>query len=181
MKSFLSNSFAASAIVLMMVATASAFPGRGGSCTNCHDDGSGSVGLIPNPLEVMAGDSGVMTFDVTSLGGLPSLVVAIEGLDQAALDATVSGDWNFRSGSSGTSYQSGDVSAPTALTMPIAIGSGATPGTYPITVYLSGPGPAGTSALFDLTITEAIPEPATLTLTGMGFIALGALRRRRRR
>ena len=186
MKKFISDTKILALLCLFattFVSSAVAFPGRGGSCTNCHDDGSGALTLSSNPLDVIAGVNKLLTIDVTSLGAMDPARVAVEGLDDPLLDFAFGpgGDtWTFRSGSSGTSYQTGDLSSPGIHTLAFLLGSGATPGTYPITVYLSGSGPSGLATVFNLNVI-GIPEPATgalLVARALGVV-MGRSRNRR--
>jgi hypothetical protein len=186
MKSTLSVVFAAIAIMLLTVQTAGAFGGRsGGGCTGCHSDGKGNENPNPNPLEILKGGSGVMSFNVTDMGGMSDIKLAVQGLDNPLLALSVGSggsSWVFSqrtSSPASTAYQSSILTSLQTLTMPILIGAGATPGTYPITVYLAGTGPSGGSKIFDLTIlAPPVPEPATLSLTALG--AIGWVLRRRR-
>jgi hypothetical protein len=89
--------------------------------------------------------------------------------------------WTFQSNSKyGQSYVSNTISEKGSYLMNLAIGAGATPGIYPITVMLADEDEGCTTLAFNLTVgPQGIPEPATLGLCCVGVAAI-VLRRTRR-
>lgn len=188
-------------IAIGVAGIANARPTYGGTCTGCHsntDKLPSAMNWSPTNFTLPRGATGSVTFNVTDLGvsatgANPRYAIALQGLEDALLDASIAagGNWTLFSESHGTSYNS-DVVAALGLVPPYApyvlnftIGSNAANGAYPIGVSLATSGGGGsalrtgfnTTPGFTITI---IPEPATLTmlLTVLGF-ASGTWRRRR--
>ena len=149
-------------LAMALVHVAEAYPSRGGSCTACHgSSGSGSLTTSPNPLGVQLGNDGTVAFSVTSMGSSSVAAIAVFGLEDPALDASIAaggGNWTHRVNSTyGQSYVSDDIFGTGPYTMNLAIGNAATPGNYPITVMFAGDGPVGKaySPAFNLEIQAA--------------------------
>jgi hypothetical protein len=106
------------------------------------------------------GQSGLLTFSVTSLGGSSSAVISVQGLENQALNASIApgGDpWTHRSNATyGMSYVSNSISSPGPYRLNLAIGNLATPGTYPIVVMLAGNGERGAESSLNLHIASAV-------------------------
>jgi hypothetical protein len=164
---------------------ANAFPGLGANCAQCHtDSGGGTLQTDPNPITLLTGQSGSVTFDIADLAGGAAL--SITGLDAAGLGATVDNVPPWTSRDNGTRFTLGGIDAAGQRSIDLTVPAGATPGDYPISVFLAGSGstPEGIwSTLGQFTISvSAIPEPATLTLVGilLGAVGLRFVRRCRR-
>jgi hypothetical protein len=140
---------------------ASAFPSRGSGCASCHNSAGGlALSISPNPIDIKKGNHSLLTFLVTSMGNASNANISVQGLQNAALNATVNpppaGDqWTLRTGSSGTSYMSNSITGTGPYTLDLGIGASATFGTYPIVVQFAGDGPVGISSNFNLTISPA--------------------------
>ena len=137
----------ASLLAMTLSDVAGAHITYGGGCTGCHhSSGSGSLSASPNPLDLKQGNSGLLTFLITSLGSASDSAISVQGLENPALDASIvpgGNAWTHRSDSHGTSYVSNDITSTGSYTLNLGIGSLATPGTYPITVMYCGDGPVG--------------------------------------
>ena len=87
------------AVVSVMVACSSiaqAKPDFGADCSNCHGSPGGALDVLPSSLiEIEVGTTGQVTFDVTDV---PSgdAALALSGLDDANLMATVGTDMRLR-------------------------------------------------------------------------------------
>lgn len=131
----------------------------GGNCLSCHSSsGAGSLTISPNPLSVQVSHDGLLTFQITSLGSSSQTALSVQGLEAAALNASVGATgnhWTHASGSRGTSWISDYIFGTGPYTMDVAIGAAGTVGTYPITAMYVGDGPRGKSTSFNLTITPA--------------------------
>lgn len=131
----------------------------GGNCLSCHSSsGAGALTVSPNPLSVQVSHDGLLTFQITSLGSSSQTALSVQGLETAALNASVGATgnhWTHATGSRGTSWISDYIFSTGPYTMDVAVGAAGTPGTYPITVMYVGDGPVGTSKSFNLTITPA--------------------------
>lgn len=169
----------AMALLVIDISGAHAFPSQTQSCTNCHNDGSGSLTPNPNPINILVGGSGLLSFDV---GTLPAPsgnnMIALTDLSAAALDASIGagGDnWAL------ATFTKSDQNIGTgAYVLDLGIGPGATVGPYDLTWYLVGQvddSPVGTSGTFRVNV---IPEPTTLAALGLGLTVLGLVTRRRR-
>lgn len=150
--------FAASGAAILLTATSSsAHTSYGGGCTSCHStSGAGQFSITPNPLSVQVSHDGLVTFQITSLGSSAQTALSVQGLEAAALNASVGatgGHWTHTTGSHGTSWISNYILSTGSYTMDVAIGAAGTAGTYPITVMYCGDGPVGRSSSFNLTIT----------------------------
>lgn len=159
---------------------ASAFPSFGGNCTSCHTNAGGDLTTSPDPLQVQIGDDGLLTFDITDLGGSDDTAISLSGLEDVLLDATIGagGDnWTWQSGSSGSSYVSDFITSTGTYTLDLQIGSNAVLGDYGIGVDFVGHGARGST--FDFTV-RVIPEPATLALAMLGICFTGFCGWRRR-
>ena len=161
-----------------------AFPGSGANCAMCHTDtGGGTVATSPNPLSLVAGETGTVTFDVAELPG-DAAALSLTGLDAAGLEAAPDADWRARDDN--TRFTLG-ITAAGQQTFDVTIGPGAAPGDYPIGVFLAGTGssPEGiwsTMSEFTISVSAAvIPEPAAVTMFSivLGVAAACAIRRRR--
>jgi hypothetical protein len=161
-----------------------AFPSSGANCAQCHTDtGGGTVATSPNPLSLLAGQTGTVTFDVADLPG-DAAALSLTGLDAAGLEATPDADWRARDND--TRFTLG-ITADGQQTFDVTIGPGAAPGDYPIGVFLAGTGssPEGiwsTMSEFTINVSAAvIPEPATMTMFSivLGIAAAFSIRRRR--
>ena len=171
------------AIVGATGSIARAFPGSDPNCAMCHlDTGFGTVAPSPSSLTLLPGQTGTVTFDVANIPG-DAAALSLTGLDAAGLQATPDADWRARENN--TRYTLG-LTADGQSTFDVAVGAGATPGDYPIGVFLAGNGssPEGIwSAMSGFTISVSgavIPEPATATLLSLllGVAILGATRKR---
>ncbi len=152
----------ASLLAIALYHVAGAYPTRGGSCTNCHSSsGSGSLAASPNPLDVQLGNSGLLTFSISSLGNSSVAAISVQGLENPALNASIGsgGDnWTHRTNATyGMSYVSDSLVDTGTYALDLAIGNSATPGMYPITVMFCGDGPVGVaySPGFNLQVTMA--------------------------
>jgi hypothetical protein len=153
---------------------AAAWPNQGGSCTTCHSTPGGSLIATPDPLEIEPGNSGLLTFDITDLGGSEDTRISVQGLDNLDLDATVDpgGDnWTFVNGSGGKSYISDNITSTRSYTLSMLIGANAISGDYPIVVMYAGNGLRGAETSFTLRV---ISEPPVLTIVpaGVGFASI---------
>jgi hypothetical protein len=150
----------ASLLVMALAHVAAAFPSRGGSCTSCHSEPGGSLTASPNPLDIELGQSGLLTFSITNLGGSSDTAISVQGLENPALKASIApgGDpWTHRTNATyGMSYVSNSISSTGPYTLNLAIGSPATPGAYPIIVMYAGDGERGTESSFTLRITPVL-------------------------
>jgi hypothetical protein len=177
-------------LTLLIVGTASnvgyAFPGSGANCAQCHTDtGGGTVATSPNPLSLLAGQTGTVTFDVADLPG-DAAALSLTGLDAAGLEATPDADWRARDND--TRFTLG-ITADGQQTFDVTIGPGAAPGDYPIAVFLAGTGssPEGiwsTMSEFMISVSPAaIPEPTTMALMAMlmATMAVGLIGKRWRK
>ena len=148
----------ASLLAMAVVSVAGAFPGRGGSCTSCHSEPGGSLTISPDPLDIQVGNSGLLTFSITSLGGSSDTAISVQGLENPALNASIApggNNWTYRSGSGGMSYVSDTITGIGPYTLNVMIGGLATPGIYPIVVMYAGDGQRGTDLGFDLQVMMA--------------------------
>jgi hypothetical protein len=150
----------------------------------CHtDSGGGDVTITPSPLSLLAGQNGTVTFDVANLPG-DGAALSLTGLDAAGLMATPDADWQARDDD--TRYTL-SFAAAGPQTFDVAVGANATPGDYPISVFLGGGGSTPTglwSTMSEFTISvSAIPEPSTVILASIlfGVAATGVVRRRHRK
>ena len=181
MKRLLSGTLIAVAACMLVAAVAplaGAYPGRTGNCAACHNDGSGSLTPSPNPLELLPGENGLLTFDVTALAAPgENNMIALEDLSIAELDASIGGggdSWTL--GTTATKSSQGIGLGPYVLDL--MVGSNAVPGLYELNWTLAGSGPTGNSGTFFVNV---IPEPATVVLLGLGIAGVTLISRRRRR
>jgi hypothetical protein len=148
---------AACLLVLGMSNFAEAFPSRGGDCTVCHSDPGGAMSISPDPIEIIVDDNGLLSFDVTDLGGSENVAIALAGLTDAFLDASIGGggdSWELRDGDV---YTSDIFSSISTYTLDLVIGAGATLGDYLKGALLVGKG--GRASSFDYTV-SLVPEPS---------------------
>jgi hypothetical protein len=144
-------------LVVAMSDAAGAKPFRGGSCTSCHVNPGGDLTISPDPLEIGLNDAGLLTFDVTDLGGSNDTAISVQGLENVLLNTSigVGGDnWTFEDGSLGMSYVSDFITALGPYTLDLGIGGLALPGSYPIVVMYVGDGQRGTETGFELVVTS---------------------------
>ena len=170
---------------LVFSSTVAANPGIGNpDCGMCHtNSGVGSVDVAPSPIDLFVGDTGEVTF---SLFGIPegaNAAIALFGMDDAGLAATIGtpDDWTLSSG--GYIYSSVFSNTTQDYLLTFDVGLGATLGTYLIEVKLAG-GP-GSDWIdlnsFDVNVVpSAIPVPAAVWLFGSGLIGLVGVARRRK-
>jgi len=145
----------ASMLAMAMFNVAAAHRSEGGSCTDCHSPPGGSLTASPNPLGIQLGKSGLLTFSITSLGGSSQTAISVQGLENPAVDASIApggNTWTYINGDSGMSYVSNIITATGPYSLNLAIGSLATPGTYPIVVMYAGSGERETTTGFDLQV-----------------------------
>jgi hypothetical protein len=145
-----------SLVVLTLACVAAASPGRGGSCTLCHDEPGGVFTPSPNPLIIAPNHSALLTFTITSLGGSDKTNLSVQGLENMALAASIApggNPWTLRTHATyGRSYVSNTITSTGPYTLNLAIGSNATLGSYPIVVMYAGNGATGTESNFLLQI-----------------------------
>jgi len=156
------------ALFFLFPTAAFAFPSQGWGCIACHSTPGGSLIATPDPLAIILDDSGLLTFDITDLGGSTDTALSVQGLDNPLLDAAVgaSGDyWTLTPGSGGTSLISDNITSVGPYTMDVRIGSGAVSGDYPIVVIYAGNGFRGTETGFTLRV---IGPPPVLTIVPVG-------------
>jgi len=148
------------AFLFVVADRAAAFPSRGGSCTACHTEAGGSLSATPNPLAIDTGSEGLLTFDITDLGGSQNTSISVQGLDNLALEATVgaTGDnWTFVNGANGKSYVSDNITSLGPYTLGVSIGASAVSNDYPIVVMYAGDGFRGTEIGFTLRVRSQPP------------------------
>ena len=165
---------------LLVIATGTAYgyPFYTQACSDCHNDGSGSLTPFPDPLNVLIGGSGLLSFDVGSLpapGG--NNMIALTDLTQAGLAASIGGggdSWTL-----GTFTKSDEGIGTGDYDLDLEIGLSAILGTYNLNWYLPGSGRIGTFGTFTVNV---IPEPSTFALAGLGMIGIcaGYMKKRRR-
>jgi hypothetical protein len=148
---------AACLLVLGMSNFAEAFPSRGGDCTVCHSDPGGAMSISPDPIEIIVEDNGLLSFDVTDLGGSANVAIALSGLTDAFLDASIGGGGDSWTLQSDDVYTSDIFSSISTYTLDLVIGAGATLGDYLKGALLVGKGRRASS--FDYTV-SVIPEPS---------------------
>lgn len=161
---------------IAIAGAANAYPSKGGSCSTCHTKSGGELTVTPDPVSIQLATNGLLTFKVTKLKDDDS-AISVQGLDNPLLQATIGGKcntWTLKSSSKyGRSYVSNTISEKGSYLMNLAIGAGATPGIYPITVMFADEEKGCTTLMFNLAIgTQGIPEPATLGLCLLGAAAI---------
>jgi len=149
----------AAAMMAIAASSAFAFPSRTDACINCHNDGSGSLIPSPDTLNVVMGDSGLISFDVTFLPEPDdNTVIALTDLTQAGLDAAIgpAGDnWS----TDATMTKSDQFTYEGAHTLELQVGAAAIPGSYNLTWYLAGAGPKGKSGVFTVNVIDMVGAP----------------------
>lgn len=159
---------------IAIAGVANAYPSNGGSCTTCHTKTGGQLTVTPDPISIQLAASGLLTFKVTQLKDDDS-VISVQGLDNPLLQASIgsgSNKWTLKSNLKyGQSFVSNTISEKGSYLMNLAIGAGATPGIYPITVMFADEEKGCTTIMLTLAIgnAQAIPEPAMF-----GMFVLGA-------
>ncbi len=165
---------------LLVLGTGSAYARQAQTkaCTDCHNDGLGSLTPFPDPLNVLIGGDGLLSFNVTSLPDpIGNNMITLTDLSQAGLDATIGagGDnWALN-----TFTKSDEGIGTGVYDLDLDIGLSAVLGSYDLTWYLSGSGRTGTFGTFTVNV---IPEPSTFALAGLGMIGIcaGYMKKRRR-
>lgn len=172
----------ASVLAVMMTGIATADPSKGGSCATCHTKCGGQLTVNPDPANIQLASNGLLTFKVTSLHDDDS-VISIQGLDNPLLQASIGSKcnkWTYKSTTKyGASYVSNTIDEKGSYLLSLAIGAGATPGMYPITVMFADEEKGCTTFSFNLTVGQGVPEPATFGLCFIG-LAAAVLRRTKR-
>ena len=142
-------------LAVAMFNVAAAHRNEGGDCTMCHTKSGGALTASPNPLDIQKGKSGLLTFSISNLGGSNQTAISVQGLENPALNASIApggSPWTYITGDSGMSYVSNTITATGPYTFNLAIGSLATPGTYPIAVMYAGNGERATTTGFNLRV-----------------------------
>ncbi len=163
----------------------------GAACTNCHGTSvggtvGGTLNVLPSDIvEIPLGGSQTVTFDITDI---PSgkAAIALTGLADPLLAATLGAGWSDIAGAYfATDTPFVEAPAPQSYTLGLTIGAGATLGDYGIGGQFAGNkgfNPASWASTFDFTVRviEAIPEPASLALMGLGLTTIGLMSIRRK-
>ena len=165
------------AVLLASSGVAFAFPNFGGDCTSCHDQPGGDMTISPDPIEIIFDDICLVTFDVTDLGGSEDLAIAVSGLSDPNLEASIGGGGGNWTDQGGGVWTSDIFSSLGPYTLDLAIGATATLGDYGIGAQLVGNGERAST--FDFTV-SVIPEPTSALLLGIGLSAIVRMRIRRK-
>lgn len=174
---FLLTSVLAGVVSLALANVGYAFPSQSNTnCSDCHGTEDGAVDVSPDPLSLLRGEDGEVTFDVTDLPDTPAYL-SVTGLNDADLAATVGGDWTA---GGGDNYIL-PVDATGAFALPISTSGASVLGDYEIGVFLAGTGLWSTSTSF--VVQTLIPEPASIALVSIvgGVFAVSWITRRRRK
>lgn len=162
---------------IAIAGVADAYPTNGGSCSTCHTKAGGQLTVTPDPISIQLAASGLLTFKVTQLKDDDS-VISVQGLENPLLQASIgsgSNKWTLKSNSKyGQSFVSNTISEKGSYLMNLAIGAGATPGIYPITVMFADEEKGCTTLTLRLAIgvVQSIPEPSTIGLCFLGAAAI---------
>ena len=159
-------------LVVGVAGVADAKPSFGPSCAGCHATVGGALEISPDPIAIVVGDSGQVTFNITDIPAADA-AIALYGLDAPGLGATVGAGWTDY----GTYYATGLISVTGPYLLDLAIDPGATFGDYGIAVILAGSG--GWADSYDFVV-RSIPEPSTVVLLLTGLSAMGLCLWRRR-
>lgn len=158
-------------LALAMVDVASAHSSYGGGCAGCHNRAtSPALTVAPNPLDIKLNQRGLLSIQVTSMGSSSTAALSVQKLGppnslpiNANVVNTANGIWHYQVDSrdptstdpNKASYIMDSVDQTGLYTMDLGIGSLATPGTYPITVFLAGDGRTGVGQNFSLIVSQA--------------------------
>ena len=163
-------------LVVAVCQQASAKPAWGSGCTGCHGAAGGDLTTSPNPVGIDIDSNGLVTFNILDNPGVGA--IALTGLDDAGLDATVlGGGWT----DAGSYYYSTTFAGTAPYSLDLGIGPAAVEGAYGIGIQFAGQGGSWGGA-YDLgvNVLTVIPEPGSILLLLSGsMLCLVGFRRRR--